>query len=44
MSGDLYGPENNGNEILVPNKKYVQLFNFTCVKFKKKKKNQIYEF
>ena len=35
---DLYGAENIGNEILVVNTKYLQLFNFMCVKFKKKKK------
>ena len=41
---DLYGAENIGNEILVVNTKYLQLFNFMCVKLKKKKNNQIYEF
>ena len=36
ISGDLHGTENIGNEILIPNKKYLQLFNFACVKLKKK--------
>ena len=35
---DLYGAENIGNEILVVNTKHLQLFNFMCVKLKKKKK------
>ena len=35
MSGDYYGTENTKNEILIPNTKYLQLFNFACVKLKK---------
>ena len=35
MSGDYYGTENIRNEILIPNTKYQQLFNFACVELKK---------
>ena len=37
---DLYGAENIGNEILVVNTKYLQLFNFMCVKLKQKQTNK----